>query len=300
MLLSEILKIGRSFFFKLSLFMLGILVYIFAVVSTFVFGFYVSGVSPLMIFVLISLGGLAALGLGYASVIVFGGMISLRLNEFIARVSMCKQVVEVTVEKPREIARKMAWRDFLLGMPAVVFGLALFLAWDIHNVHDPQTGVFHGLLHALDIFSKPLTADPVLRPIEVVLAMITLIGIVGIAPSIALPYFRKFKITGVNGGPFHTNLLLLVAGLVVGLGTVLTLVGFIYSVLWVGKGPIIYHYVLLALLGLSLHYTLGASLAREKSEDMIMTRLRKHSGKRIVQGTIVIQGAPASDKKKPN
>lgn len=300
MLLSEILKIGKPFFFKLSLFMLGMLVYVFAVVSTFAFGFYVSGVSPLVIFILISLGGLGALGLGYASVVVLGGMISLRLNEFIARVSMSKQVVEVATGKPQEIARKEVWRDFLLYMPVVVFGLSLFLAWDIHNVHDPQTGVFHTVLHALDIFSKPLTADPVLRPVEVVLAMIVLIGIAGIAPSMAIPYFRKFKITGVNGGPFHTNLLLLVAGLVVGLGTVLTLVGFIYSVLWVGKGPIIYHYVFLALLGLSLHYALGAFLARDKSEDMIMTKLRTHSGKRIVQGTIIIQGAPASDKKKPN
>lgn len=300
MLLSEILKIGKSFLFRLSLFMLGMLIYVFAVVSTFSFGFYVSGVNPFMIFILISLGGLGALGLGYVSVVVLGGMISLRLNEFIARVSMCKQVVEVTAESPQNMARKWVLRDFLVYMPAVIFGLALFLAWDIHNVHDPQAGVFHGLLHVLDIFSKPLTADPVMRPIEVVLAMIALIGVVGIAPSIAIPYFRKFKITGVNGGPFHTNLLLLVAGLVVGLGTVLTLVGFLYSVLWVGKGPIIYHYVLLALLGLSLHYTLGTYLAREKSEDMIMDKLRTHSGTRIVQGTIVIQGAPASEEERLN
>jgi len=295
--LSEILRVGKSFFFKLSLFILGFFVYVLAVASTFVFGFYVSGVSPLVIFILISFGGLGALGSGYASVVILGGMVSLRLNEFIARVTMCKQVVEVPLKKPQVISRKMAWRDFLVYMPVLVFGLTLFLAWDIHNVHDPETS---SLLRALDIFSKPLVADPVLRPVEVVLAMTVLVGIAGIAPSIALPYFRKFKITGVNSGPFHTNFLLLVAGLIVGLGTLLTLVGFIYSVLWVGKGPIIYHYVFLALLGLSLHYTLGAYLARDKSEDMIMTKLRTHSGKRIVQGTIIIQGAPASDTKKPN
>jgi hypothetical protein len=116
----------------------------------------------------------------------------------------------------------------------------------------------------------------------------------------ALPYFRKFKITGVNSGPFHTNFLFLVVGLIVGLGTLLTLVGFIYSVLWVGKGPIIYHYVFLALLGLSLHYTLGAFLGRDKSEDIIMTKLRTGSRKRVVQGTVIIQGSRLDDKRKPS
>jgi len=280
--------------------MLGMLIYLLAVASTFVFGFYVSSVNPLVIFILISIGGLGTLALGYASVVILGGMMSLKLNEFISRVTMCKQVIEVQDEKPDRVARRAGWRDFLLYMPALVFALSLILAWDVHNVHDPQTSVFYPLLHTLDIFSKPIAADPTLRPIEVVLAMMVLIGIAGVAPSIALPYFRKFKITGVNSGPFHTNFLLLVVGLIVGLGTLLTLVGFIYSVLWVGKGPIIYHYVFLALLGLSLHYALGAFIGREKSEDMIMTRLRTGSRKRVVQGTVIIQGSPASDKRKPS
>jgi hypothetical protein len=299
MFLREILKITRLFLVKLLLFMLGVLFYALAVVSTFAFEFYTSTINPLLIFIFTSVGGLGALALGYASVIILGGIVSLRLNEFIAHVTMCKQVVEVTIENPQTTFRR-TWRDFLLYMPALVFALSLILAWDIHNVHDPQTSIFYPLLRTLDIFSKPIAADPLLRPIEVVLAMTVLIGIAGIAPSMALPYFRKFKITGVNSGPFHTNFLFLVVGLIVGLGTLLTLVGFIYSVLWVGKGPIIYHYVFLALLGLSLHYTLGAFLGRDKSEDIIMTKLRTGSRKRVVQGTVIIQGSRLDDKRKPS
>lgn len=187
-----------------------------AVASTFVSEFYVSGANPFLIFAVTFMGGLGAVGLGYASVVVLGGMLSLRLNEFIAHVTFCKQVVEVTDEEPQAIANRM-WRDFMVYMPALVFGLTLMLAWDIHNVYDPQTSIYYPVLRTLDVFSKPLAADHILRPIEVILAMTILIGIAGIAPSIALPYFRKFKITGVNSGPFHTNFLFLVVGLIVGL-----------------------------------------------------------------------------------
>ena len=144
------------------------------------------------------------MGLGYASVMVLGGMLSLKLNEFIARVTFCKQVVEVIEEKPQVIASR-AWRDFMVYMPALVFGLTLVLGWDIHNVYDPQTAIYYPILRTLDIFSKPLAADHILRPIEVIVTMTILIGIAGIAPSIALPYFRKFKITGVNSGPLPTH-----------------------------------------------------------------------------------------------
>lgn len=293
------LKIKKQVLVNLLLFTLGVFLYVLAVASTFISEFYVSNTNPFLIFAITSIGGLGAVGLGYASVVVLGGMLSLKLNEFIAHVTLCKQVVEVTDEKPQVIASR-AWRNFIVYMPALVFGLTLMLAWDIHNVYDPQTSIYYPILRTLDIFSKPLVADHILRPIEVILAMTILIGIAGIAPSIALPYFRKFKITGVNSGPFHTNFLFLVGGLIVGLGTLLTLIGFIYSVLWVGKGPVVYHYVFLTLFGLSLHYTLGAFLGRDKSEDMIITRLKTGSGKRVVQGTVIIQGSSQGDKRKAN
>jgi hypothetical protein len=290
------LKIKKSLLVNLVLFTFGMFLYVLAVASSFVSEFYVSNTNPFLIFAITFIGGLVAVGLGYASVVVLGGMVSLKLNEFIAHVTFCKQVVEVTDEKPQIITSR-AWRDFMVYMPALIFGLTLMLAWDIHNVYDPQTAIYYPILRTLDIFSKPLAADHILRPIEVIVAMTILIGIAGIAPSIALPYFRKFKITGVNSGPFHTNFLMLVVGLIVGLGTLLTLIGFIYSVLWVGKGPVVYHYVFLALLGLSLHYTIGAFLGRDKSEDMIMTQLREGERKRVVQGTVVIQGSPQASNK---
>ncbi len=89
---------------------------------------------------------------------------------------------------------------------------------------------------------------------------------------------------------------MLVVGLIVGISTLLTLVGFLYSVLWVGKGPMIYHYVFLTLLGLSLHYTLGAFLGRDKSENMILAELQEGERKRVVQGTVVIHDLPESKK----
>jgi len=274
-----------------SLFLMGVILYVFAALSAFLIGPYGSDLSPFAVVTITLVGGLGAIALGYASVVVFGGKVSLDLNEFVARVTMCKQVIEIADEKKQVTRRVALWRDFGLYMPALVFGLSLMLAWDVHNLHDPQTSFFYPLFHVLDIFSKPVATDHLSRSIEVVLVMVVLIGIVGIAPAMALPYFRKFKVTGVNSGPFHTNFLFLVIGFIVGIGTVLTLVGFLYNVLWVGKGPVIYHYVLLALLGLSLHYTLGAFLARDRSEKMIMTKLKVTSGKRIIRGAVVIQGS---------
>jgi len=274
-----------------SLFLMGVILYVFAALSAFLIGPYGSDLSPFAVVTITLVGGLGAIALGYGSVVVFGGKVSLDLNEFVARVTMCKQVIEIADEKKQVTRRVALWRDFGLYMPALVFGLSLMLAWDVHNLHDPQTSFFYPLFHVLDIFSKPVATDHLSRSIEVVLVMVVLIGIVGIAPAMALPYFRKFKVTGVNSGPFHTNFLFLVIGFIVGIGTVLTLVGFLYNVLWVGKGPVIYHYVLLALLGLSLHYTLGAFLARDRSEKMIMTKLKVTSGKRIIRGAVVIQGS---------
>jgi hypothetical protein len=125
-----------------------------------------------------------------------------------------------------------------------------------------------------------------------ILPMIILITITGSAPAAALPHFRRFKVTGVNSGSFHTNLLFTIVGFVVGLGAVLTLVGLIYEVSWVGKGPYYYHYIIPAMLGLSLHYSMGAFLGRDKSEEMIKSKLERHPGKRVIRGTVSIEEAP--------
>jgi hypothetical protein len=167
----------------------------------------------------------------------------------------------------------------------------MVLGLDIHNLHDPRTSIFHPLLHALDVFAKPLGDNVVSYSIDMILPMIILIAITGIAPAVALPHFKKFKVTDVNSGPFHTSLLFTIVGFIVGLGAILTLVGLIYEVLWVGKDPYYYHYIIPAMLGLSLHYSMGAFLGRDKSEEMIKSKLERHSGKRVIRGTVSIEEA---------
>jgi len=87
-------------------------------------------------------------------------------------------------------------------------------------------------------------------------------------------------------------------GLIDGLGTLLTLVGHISQALWVGKSPYFYQYILPAMLGLSLHYTVGSFLGRDRSENMVGTMLKASQGKRVIRGTISIQGASADNKRK--
>lgn len=77
----------------------------------------------------------------------------------------------------------------------------------------------------------------------------------------------------------------------------LTLVGLIYRVLWISKGPQYYNYALLVMLGLSLHYAIGAFLGRGKSEDIAKVMLEVESGKRIIVGTVSIQKASPRERK---
>lgn len=126
--------------------------------------------------------------------------------------------------------------------------------------------------------------------IEMLLVMLVLVAIAGIVPSIVLPYFRKFKVTGVNSGPFHTDLLFTVVGFIVGLGALLTVLGLVYEVLWVGKGPSYYHYVVPVMLGLCVHYSIGASWGRDRAEIMVQRMLEVREGRRIVRGKVNIQG----------
>lgn len=64
------------------LFMLGVFLYVFAALSTFGLEPYISDLGPFAIIMLTLNGSLGALVLGYASVIILGGKISLKLTEF--------------------------------------------------------------------------------------------------------------------------------------------------------------------------------------------------------------------------
>jgi hypothetical protein len=232
--------------------------------------------------------GLLTLALGYGSTVIIGGLASLKLAEFIAWITRSKHAVEVIDEEPKTLRYRIVQDTFMLYVPALVFVMSVILGWDIHNLHDPNT-IFHPLVHALDFFSKPTTVDPISYSVDVIPAMLILIAITGIVTSVTVPYLRQFKIIGVNNGPFHMYLVYTVMGFVVGLGTLLTLLGLIYGVFWAGNGPYYYHYVIPTMFGLSLHYAAGSFWGREKSEELVKARLEKSSSKRIVQGTVNIE-----------
>ena len=240
------------------------------------------------ILVVTAIGGLASFALGYVSVVVFGGRASLGLVEFMSRFTRAKHVVEFAEEKPLTFGGRIRKDVIVVALPALVFLLSIGLGWDIHNLHDPRTSFFHPILHTLDIFSKPLIGEPLFYSIEIVLVMIFLVAIAGIVPTLVLPYFRRFKITGINSGPFHTDLLMTLVGTIVGLGAVLTLIGVIFEALWVGQGPSYYHFVIPVMMGLSLQYAIGALAGRTKAEDMVGARLEAHAGKRVVKGTVTV------------
>ena len=273
--------------FILLTFMLGLILYLYGILSS--FGVSLGSFEFYEIVTVTAIGGLVSLGLGYVSIVVFGGMASLRLVEFISRFTRAKHVVELADEKQPTLQGRISKQGIIIVMPILIFLLSVGLAWDIHNLHDPRTWIFHSILHALDVFSKPLIAEPVYYSIEIVLVMIVLVAIAGVIPSLVLPYFRRFKVTGINSGPFHTDLLINLIGFVVGLSAILTLIGTVFEVLWVGQGPSYYHYVIPVMMGLSLQYTIGLFMGRDRSEDMVEDMLETHSGERVLKGTISIQ-----------
>jgi hypothetical protein len=278
----------------ISVFMLGLFSYYVGIFSG--FGTGTTTYDALLIFGLTIIGGLGTMVLGYGSVIVFGGIVSLKLVEFVARITRSKHVVEATTAKPMTVRDRITREFLMLMLPLLVFVLAVTLAWDAHNLHSSSTSFLHPIVHALDIFAKPLSAEPVSYSFDLVLVMVVLIALVGIVPSLVLPYFRRFKVTGVNSGPFHTDLLLTFMGFVVGLGAVLTVIGLIYEVLWADKGPYYYHYIFPVMFGLSLNYSIGIFLGRERSENMVQARLDNHIGKRVMRGTVKIVGTPSESK----
>ena len=293
------LRTRNQFLLFALLFISGVLLYTVIVFLIFIFRLEPNWIAPdpFTIIVLISAGGLVALASGYVSVIVFGGRISLKIIELIASVTKSRHVIEVVSDKSRKTGHNIT-QSFMLYLPALIFIISIALAWDIHNLHDPRTWIFHDVLHALDVFTKPVDMSTVAYFVYIIPAMVVLVVIAGIVPAIVLPYFRRFKVTGVNSGPFHTDILFTVVEFIAGLGTLLTLIGQIYQVLWVGKGPYYYQYILPVMLGLSLHYVAGAFLARDKAENMVMAMLEASSRKRVIRGTVNIEGAPRDNSRK--
>jgi hypothetical protein len=271
-------------------FALGVTLYALAVVTSFtLLELRRGGFGHVFMILLTTAGGALTVAIGYGSVVVLGGMASLKLAHLMAIVGGSTQVVEEVEPEPtpKHQLFNEALPAYIVG---IVFITAVALSWDFFNLDGTKAWIFYPLVHALDIFAKPPTMDLATHSLDIIPTLVILVTLGGIAPAIALPFFRKFKVTGVNSGTFHTTVLLSVVGLVVGLSAVLTLVGLIYRVLWVGSGTHLYHYALLAILGLSIDYGLGAYLARDRSEELVRERLKAAGERsRVHLGTVTVQ-----------
>jgi len=120
--------------------------------------------------------------------------------------------------------------------------------------------------------ATPQRATGVLYSLTLLPGLIAITMVSGLVPSIALPYFRRFKIIGINSGPFHSTLLTAVIGPIIGLNILVSLLGMFYNVLW-AEAPTSYHYALIVLIGFSLHYSAGTYIGRGKAESIILRRL---------------------------
>jgi hypothetical protein len=232
-----------------------------------------------------SIAGLGETALGYLMIFILGGSASLSLTKFIAHHTHSKQIVEMSKTRSMSSGKsRMLYRIHWLYLPGLVFISAVGLGWDVHNIDSPSAGLVQPILRGLDIFSRPPAGvGPILYSRHLIPALMILTAIAGLIPSIVLPYFDRFKVTGINAGPFHTSLLYSVVGAFAGLGVLLTLVGLFYRSLWLNRAPLPYHFGILALLGFSLHISLGMYLGMRKAEDKIIDKIKgSQSGTLIV------------------
>jgi len=234
--------------------------------------------------------GLFAIVLGYESIILLGGVCSLGFVGFVARVTKSRQLIESREKKSPKLLKMLIEKSHLIYLPALLFFTSIGIGWDIYTAFPTtvRTSRSHSLassiLYSFNFFATPQRANAVLFSLRLTPALILVTAISGIVPSIALPYFRRFRVTGINAGPFHSSLLTAVTGSVVGVSIVLSFLGIFYKILWAGGAPTSYHYALIVLVGLSLHYSAGTYIGRNKAESIVLRRLGdgKYDRKRIL------------------
>lgn len=156
------------------------------------------------------------------------------------------------------------------------------------NADSVHSGVSKPFFHLLDIFARPVNVNPILYSVQVTPTMILFALLAGIVLSICLPYFRKFNVTGINSGPFHTTLLLTIVGVVAGISVLFTLFGVFYEVLFLNKPPLFYHYIILDSVALSLCYAVGSYLGLERAEEMVRKELVSRKWSRVVEGSVTV------------
>lgn len=282
----------RQSIIAMVLFGLVMLLYIVAVFSTFNLRSSSPNYGELIAFVVAFIGGSVVFGLGYTSVIIFGGKASLRLVEFISRLNGSKHTIEIT-EETKTTSRGLTSDTPILYFPVLVFMISLALALNIHYLHTttditvPSFLSFQYTLSILDILLKPASIGSLRYSVEIIPIIIFIVAIAGIVPSLVLPYLRKFRVTSVNAAPFHRDILFSIVGIVFGLTVLLSLVNIIFGAL-TGNQPHYYNFVLPTMLGFSLHYSLGAYIGQEKAEEMVEKILKTGSGKRVFLGKVSI------------
>ena len=274
---------------------LGFVAYSVAAVSTFSIPQLTHvGLDPFAIALIPSIAGLLVIGLGYESIVLLGGICSLSIAGLISRLTKTRQLIEPKDEKSMQLRKVLIEKSHLVYLPLVLFFTSIALGWDIYIADPSRTttsrttssttpGTLRLVLHSLNFFATPQRASGVLFSLRLTPALVAITVISGLVPSIALPYFRRFKIIGINSGPFHSSVLTAVLGSVVGLSILVSLLGIFYNVLWAGA-PTSYHYALIVLMGFSLHYAAGTYIGRGKAESIILGKLAngRYNRNRIV------------------
>lgn len=280
---------------------LGFIAYSVAAASTFTIPQLTHvGLDQFAIAALTFIAGLFTIGLGYESIVLFGGFWSLSFAGFVAKVTKSKQLIEIREKKSPKLLKTLIEKSHLVYLPALLFFTSVSFGWDIFtalptNTRTTRAAATFGnqarisapladqILRSLNFLATPQRANAVMFSLRLTPALILMTVISGLVPTISLPYFRRFRITGINAGPFHSSLLTTVIGSVVGLSIVLSLMGIFYK-LWEGGAPTSYHYALIVLAGLSLHYAAGTYIGRDRSESIILRKLAegKYDRNRIV------------------
>ncbi len=249
-----------------------------------------------------SAAGLLVIGLGYGSIVLLGGVCSLRIAGLFSKLTKTRQLLEPKEEKSLKLRKTLIEKSHLIYLPAVLFFTSIAIGWDIYSAIPARTtttatktttstlpittrhSMLGVVLRSLNFFATPQHANAVIFSLRLTPGLIAITLISGLVPSIALPYFRRFKIVGINSGPFHSTILFTVLGSVVGISIVISLLQIFYKVLYAGA-PTSYHYALIVLIGFSLHYSAGTYIGRSKSESII---LRKIANGRYDRNRIVI------------
>jgi len=233
------------------------------------------------------IAGLVEIFIGYESMVIFGGRLSLGVAEFVSRIANSKQVIEVRREQPSALKHKLIRDLFLAYVPLIVFMLTVSIAWDFYNADTVRSGAARPLLHFFDIFARPST-NVILYSVQVTPFVVLFSFLAGVVPSISLPYFRKFKVTGVNSGPFHTTLMISVVGVLAGVSALFTLFGLFYEVLLVNRLPLYYRYILLVAVGFSLYYGVGSYLGLGRAEEMVRKELVGKKWHNVFEGSVAL------------